>query len=66
MNNEECVKYCFESQRPMTKEEEYEYYKLQWEKYWSKFVPMTPCIDVREVLKGMIAKGKSGKKQEVK
>lgn len=61
MNDEEYVSYYFESQRPMTKEEEYEYYQIQMEKYWSMFVPMLPVIDMRKTLARMIVK--SGKQE---
>ena len=54
MNDEEYVKHYFESQRPMTKKEEYEYWQVQKEQYWSKFVPMTPAIDVGNTLERMI------------
>ena len=53
MTDEEYVKYYFESMRPMTKGEEYQYWQLQMEQYWSKFVPMLPVIDVGKTLKEM-------------
>ena len=53
MNEEEIVRHHFESQRPMTREEERNYYQLQMEQYWSRFVPMTPVIDVRKILERM-------------
>jgi len=61
MKEEHIVRYYFESQRPMTKEEEYKYWQLQMKQYRSKFAPMTPVIDMGEVLKTMIAKEKLGK-----
>jgi hypothetical protein len=58
VTDEEYVRYYFESQRPMTKKEEYEYYQIQMEQYWSKFVPMLPVVDVGKTLERMITKGK--------
>ena len=61
MNKKEWVRHYFESQRPMTEKEKHKYWQLQMEEHWSKFVSMTPCIDMGEVLKSMIAKEKLGK-----
>ena len=62
VTDEEYVRYYFESQRPMTKKEKYEYWRAQREQYWSKFVPMLPVVDVGKTLEWMITKEKSGNK----
>ena len=51
MKEEEFIRRYFESQRPMTKKEEYKYWKAQMEEYQSKLFPMTPTIDIRKTLK---------------
>lgn len=54
MNEREFVKHHFQSQRPMTKKEKYEYWKVQVEQYKSKLFPMTSNIDVKRILENMI------------
>lgn len=58
MNDKEFVRRYFESQRPMTKKEEYEYHKTQMKQYQSRLFPMTPTVDIGKTLEKMIKEEK--------